>query len=309
VLAGIAQPPGSSILVIVNDASSAQGLLAWARHQAGRRHSRINVLYVPAFPDADGRILDPGMIEQGQKELTGSLDYLDSGPGFDLCIGDPEDSTIGAIRAKGLQDPHGLVMVGPLEVDSLVRLVFGSKLFEGGGLDLPLVVVPHSARSTALPRSTRSRLTLGYHGSDQAAGALAWAVAEANRRKGDVRAVMAWCEGDYGGVGGPVSIMPHPSSLVAPSADKLIADSLSRCGVPTDRVCAIARRGMPGSLLIQEATGSDLLVVSAGQTTVFGHRTLGAVTLACLTRSPVPVVIVPSHTSGDARRSRPEFGK
>jgi hypothetical protein len=51
----------------------------------------------------------------------------------------------------------------------------------------------------------------------------------------------------------------------------------------------------PASLLIKEAAGSDLLVISAGQSTVFGSPTLGAITLACLTRSPVPVVIVPGQ--------------
>jgi hypothetical protein len=59
---------------------------------------------------------------------------------------------------------------------------------------------------------------------------------------------------------------------------------------------------MPASTLIQEAAGSDLLVISAGHSTVHGHRTLGAITLACVTRSPVPVVIVPNPAAGDAAR-------
>jgi len=159
-----------------------------------------------------------------------------------------------------------------------------------------VVVVPRSAWCTAPPRSTPATVTVGFHGSDQAVDALAWAVAEADRRNGVVRAVMAWYEGDYGGLGGPVAVKARPSPLVGPSADKMAADSLTRCGVPTDRVSAIARRGMPSSVLTREASGTDLLAVSAGQSDVHGHRALGAVTLACVARSPVPVVIVPGHT-------------
>jgi nucleotide-binding universal stress UspA family protein len=290
------QAAHSPILVIVDDAGSAEAVLGWALHQGGLRCSRVRVLYLPAFPYAgDGATLDPGTIERGQKELTASLDYLGAGSRASLYIGDPEESTTEAIRAYALRDPNALVMVGPLGVNTLANLVFGSGPHDVDRRpELPVVVVPRSAWSTPLPRSTQSRVTVGFHGSDPAVDALAWAVAEADRRNGVVRAVMAWCEGDYGGLGGPVPIVAHPSSLVARSADKLAADSLSRCGVPTDRVSAVARRGMPASILIKEATGSDLLAIGAGQSTVFGHRRLGAVTLACVARSPVPVVIVPA---------------
>jgi nucleotide-binding universal stress UspA family protein len=295
------EPLDSSIAVIVDDVDSAEAVLGWALHQGRRRHSRVCVLYLPTFPYAgDVSTLAPWTIEQGQKQLIASLDYLGAGSRASLHIGGPEESTTEAIRANALRDPQGLLMVGPLDKNTLVKLVFGSGPHDvGHSPELPVVVVPRSAWSTALPCSTPSKLTVGFHGSDPAGEALAWAVGEADRRSGVVRAVMAWCEGDYGELGGPVPILARPSTLVSRSADKLAADSLSRCGVPTDRVSAIARRGMPASILIQEATGSDLLTISAGQSTVFGHRTLGAVTWACVTRSPVPVVIVPSYVGDD----------
>jgi nucleotide-binding universal stress UspA family protein len=296
------QSPDSSISVIVDDASSAEAVLRWALHQARRRGSRISVLYLPAFPRVgDGPTVDPGITEQGRKELTASLDYLGAGSRATVCIPEPEESTAEAIRARALKEPDGLVVVGPLDTNSLVSLVFGAAPYGAGGPELPLVVVPRTAWSTAPPRSTPARLTVGFHGSDPAIDALAWAVAEANRRNGVVRAVMAWSEGDYGGLGGPVAITVPPSTLVGRSAHKLAADSLSRCGVPTDRVSAVARRGMPSSILTKEAMGSDLLAIGAGRSAVYGRRTLGAVTLACVTRSPVPVVIVPSHGGGDAQ--------
>ena len=291
----------SCISVIVDDATSAEAVLRWALHQAGRRDSRVDVLYLPAFRCGDGPILDPGMLEQGQKELTASLDYLGAGSRATVYTPDPEKWTAEAIRAKALKEPDGLVVVGPLDTNSLVSLVFGSGLHGAGGAALPLVVVPRSAWATPPARSTPARLTVGFHGSDPAVDTLAWAVTEAERRNGVVRAVMAWSEGDYGGLGGPVAIAVTPSTLVGRSAQQLVADSLSRCGVPTDRVSAVARRGMPSSILIREAVGSDLLAIGAGRAAVHGHRTLGAVTLACVTRSPVPVVIIPGHGRGDSR--------
>lgn len=295
----------SSILVIVDDASSVEAVLSWSLHQADRRHSRVDVLYVPAFLHGDeGWGVDRETVRQGEKELSATLERLGAGSRASLDVGDSGESTTAGIRAKALNGPDDLVMVGPLATDTLVRLVFGSTRHGADAEpELILGVVPRSAWATSIPRSAPSSLTVGFHGSDQAVDALAWAVAEANRRNGAVRAVMAWCEGDYGGLGGPVGIETgaRPPHLTGHLAHELAAESLSRCGVPTDRVSTIARRGMPARILIQEAAGSDLLAISAGQSTVFGHRTLGAITLACLNRSPVPVVIVPRHAAHLAR--------
>ena len=276
-----AQAPDSSILVVVDDASSAGPLLGWSLYQACRRHSGLQVFYAPDFPYADNRrIVDRAAVEQGRKALAATLGCLGAGSRASVETGGPDESTIEAIRARAVSERYGLVMVGPLATSTLVTLLFGS---DGCGghtrSELPLAVVPRSAWSTALPDSTPSRLTVGFHGSAPAVAALAWTIGEAERRDGVVCAVMAWCEGGYGGLGGPVEIVAALPSVVGRSAHRLAADSLSTCGLRTDRVSTIARRGMPAATLLQEARGSDLLVVGAGQSTVFGHRTLGAITL------------------------------
>ena len=260
----------------------------------------VKVLYVPAFAHADdGWIVDPETVELGRKELSATLDRLGARYRTSLDIEVLGDSTVEAVRDRAVSDCHDLVMVGPHTTNTLVRLIFGSnRSGVDAGPELAVAVVPRSAWSTARPASTPSRLTVGFHGSDPAVAALAWAVAEANRRGGVICAVMAWCEGDYGGLGGPVSIAADPSYRVGQLARQLAADSLSSCGVPSDRVIAIVRRGMPAPTLRRETPGSDLLVIGAGQSTVLGYRTLGAITLACLARSPLPVVVVPSHAAG-----------
>jgi nucleotide-binding universal stress UspA family protein len=293
------------VLAIINDASSAETILRWCAYQAACRDSLIDVLYVPALGLTDQvAIVDVETLEQDRKELLATLDRLGAESQGWVDIGDFEETTTEAIRAKALHDPHDLLMVGPLPINRLVNLVFGSDP-DGADADreLTVVVVPRSAWSTGVPCAPPSRVTVGFHGSPPATAALDWAVAEANRRNGVVGAVMAWCEGDYGGLGGPVIIEASDLSRLSRSAHELAADSLSSCGVQTDRVNSIARRGMPASILTKEAAGSDLLAVGAGRSTVYGHRTLGAVTMACLIRSPVPVVIVPSNPAGDDERN------
>jgi len=101
--------------------------MGWALHQAGRRHSPLSVLYVPDFSGTgDERTLDPGMAEQGQKELEASLDHLGGGSRTSVHTVEPEESTAEAIRARALDDRDGLVVVGPLDTNTLVRLIFGS---------------------------------------------------------------------------------------------------------------------------------------------------------------------------------------
>jgi nucleotide-binding universal stress UspA family protein len=284
--------------------------MAWSLFQAGRRHSRLSILYVPALAHAEqGRIGDPATDEQGRKELDATLDHLGAGSQAALRVCSREESTIEALRAEALHGPHGFVMVGPLDTSTVVRLIFGSDPYGvDAGLELPVVVVPRSTWPTAIPCTPFSRVTVGFEGSDPAAAALAWAVTEAERREGVVRAVMAWCEGDYGGLGGPVPIAARRPHLVGRSAHCVAADSLSGCGIRIDRVCSVARRGMPASVLIQEAAGSDLLAVGAGQSVVHGYRVLGAVTLACLAGSPVPVAVVPTHASADVMTSEEPAG-
>ena len=76
-----AQTPDSSILVVIDSARSAKAILGWSLHQADRRHSRIDVLYVPAFGLADEvGIVDQATVAQDRKQLALTLDRLGAGP-------------------------------------------------------------------------------------------------------------------------------------------------------------------------------------------------------------------------------------
>jgi nucleotide-binding universal stress UspA family protein len=285
----------SSILVVVDNARSAEPLLAWSLIQACRRRVRLEVLYIPAFERAaHGCVLAQETIDQGRTELALTVDRLGARSCADIAVGDFEDSTAEAVRAKAMSGDYGLVMVGPVVANCVVKLIFGATQNDSDrDLGLPIVVVPTSAWDTVLPQQTPATVTVGFDGTDPATAALAWAVAEATRRDAVVRAVMAWSEGDHGGLGGPVALPGGGIARLDRSARRWATDSLAACGVPTNRVISVARRGMPASVLVQEAAESDLLAVGAGRSVVHGHHTLGAITLACLIHSPVPVAIVP----------------
>ena len=150
-----AQAPDSSILVVVDDASSAGPLLGWALYQACRRHSGLQVFYAPDFPYADDRrIVGRAAVEQGRKALAATLGCLGAGSRASVETGGPDESTIEAIRAKAVSERYGLVMVGPLATSTLVTLLFGS---DGCGghtrSECPTAVVPRSAWSTPFPDS------------------------------------------------------------------------------------------------------------------------------------------------------------
>ena len=82
-------------------------------------------------------------------------------------------------------------------------------------------------------------------------------------------------------------------ALAGVAAVDLSVAALARSGVSEKRVTPVARRGNPADVLVREALGSDFLVVGAGQSTAHHYRVLGPTAQGCVTRSTVPVVVVP----------------
>jgi nucleotide-binding universal stress UspA family protein len=185
--------------------------------------------------------------------------------------------------------PPAMIVVGPVERGVLVDLVF-----ESFSPDCPVVVVPRRAWALSLPRGERAIITVGFNGSRPSSAALRWAVGEAKRRDASIRAVLAWAEGPYGGLGGCVPVDTHVHGFPAVAAQDLTVQRVIGIGLRSGDVIPVARRGSPTHVLVHEAVGSDLLVVGAGQSVVHHHRVLGPTTLGCVAGSPVPVAIVRS---------------
>ena len=295
----LASDPGeklATIVVVVDDATSAESLLGWALQEAGHRHSRLGVVYAPGLRDARGGLTpDDADFLRGRRELAVALERLHAADHVDVDLMETEPC-IDAIRETALMVPDGLIVAGPLGRATLAELVFGSSARRGGRVDsgIPVVVVPSRCWPPCRGLSDRPALTVGFHGSIPAVAALRWAVREADRRDALVRAVLVWCEGEYGCAGGSVAIGHTRQGRSGHAASQLASDCIVETGVPIERVTVVARRGTPTGILVAEAEGSDLLVVGAGQSVVHGYPVLGVTTLGCVGRSPVPVVIVPN---------------
>lgn len=295
----LASDPGeklATIVVVVDDATSTESLLGWALQEAAHRHSRLGVVYAPGLRNARGG-LTPNDADflRGRRELAVALERLHAADHVDVDLMETEPG-MEAIRETALMVPDGLIVVGPLGRATLGELVFGSSVRRGGRIDsgIPVVVVPSRCWPPYRGLSGRSVLTVGFHGSVTAGAALRWAAGEADRRDVLVRAVLVWCEGEYGWVGGSVAIGPHRQGRAGHAAGLLASDAVAETGVPIERVTVVARRGTPTGILIAEAEGSDLLVVGAGRSVVHGYPVLGVTTLGCVGGSSVPVVIVPN---------------
>ena len=138
------------------------------------------------------------------------------------------------------------------------------------------------------------RIVVGVDGSQASVRALAWAVAEAERRQDDLEAIITWQYPYMGSAGfAPVPLF-DPDKLAASAAaqlDQAIEAAIER----EDERSRVARRvieGSPAASLVEAATGADLLVVgSRGHGGLVGTL-LGSVSYQCLHHARCPVVVV-----------------
>jgi nucleotide-binding universal stress UspA family protein len=267
------------VLLVVSDPEWAAPLLRWVSHL--RLHGAWSRLVV-CVPDRE--------VLEGTRLATAQLSL---GPcEFEVVEGVARSGE--SISARTRPCRGVLPVVGPLPCPVLARLVLGAGSQADPGGAGPIVVVPASSWGTEPADQHPLTITAGFHGSRSARAALSWAVDEAERGEGQVTAVMAWLDGDFASVGGSVPMDRSRHLFVGPAARRLAESSLLESGLPVARVRSMARMGSPGRVLVDQAGSSDVLVVGAGQTIVHSHPVLGAVTLGCVARSPVPVVIVPA---------------
>src|SRR5947209_17007426 len=132
------------------------------------------------------------------------------------------------------------------------------------------------------------RIVVGFDGSDGGFRALSWAVAEAARRGGTVRALTAWqwTEPDIG-----VDLRTERDELARRSLDGAV--TAARARHPEVPVAGEAVPGTPAEVLTRAAADADLLVLgSHGHGRLF-HAVLGSVAEQCVRAGVCPVVVVP----------------
>jgi nucleotide-binding universal stress UspA family protein len=139
-----------------------------------------------------------------------------------------------------------------------------------------------------------STIVVGIDGSEHARLALDWAIGQARLTAARLRLVTAWHVPliAYGAVG----LLP-PVSVAVDQSFREVAEEVAAAGAETARAAGVAvessvRHGQPADVLIEAATGADLLVVGSRGHGGFAGLLLGSVSAQCAHHAPCPLVIV-----------------
>jgi nucleotide-binding universal stress UspA family protein len=146
-------------------------------------------------------------------------------------------------------------------------------------------------------------VVVGVDRSEGAVAALRFACEEARLRGATLRIVHAWSLSP-GVIGGApyfaIGPLPELERGLAEEADAVIGDLLEQVGADAEGLTVEQRveLGPPGSLLVREAEGADLLVVGSRGHGGFTGLLLGSVSRHCLHHAPCPVAVVRAVPEG-----------
>jgi nucleotide-binding universal stress UspA family protein len=134
-----------------------------------------------------------------------------------------------------------------------------------------------------------SDVVVGVDGSPSARAALGWAMVQARRAGGRVRAVTAWELPVYAGW---MPVIPYDD--LATAAGKMLGQSVGEAieQEPTVEVLESVVPGHPAQVLIDESAHAALLVVGSRGRGAFAGTLLGSVSQQCVQHAHCPVVVV-----------------
>lgn len=137
-------------------------------------------------------------------------------------------------------------------------------------------------------------IVVGVDGSEGSLKALRFALEEARRRGGEIKAVNAWhipaIAYEVGWTAAPLDLGEFSSLAEESLKSSLEAVDAAGSGVA---VTQVVREGQAAEVLCAEAGGADLLVVGSRGLGGFRGLLLGSVSQQCSAHAPCPVVIIP----------------
>lgn len=141
----------------------------------------------------------------------------------------------------------------------------------------------------------RRQIVVGIDGSEGARLALSWAWAEATVWDADLTVVHAWAPP------APVSeiavmAVPVDEQIYEQAARDVLSHSLQQLeadGADASRLQGRTLRGYPSSVLLEESSGADLLVVGSRGRGGFAGLLLGSVSQQCIHHTHRPVAVIP----------------
>jgi len=135
-------------------------------------------------------------------------------------------------------------------------------------------------------------IIVGVDGSEGSRLALRWAVAEAQRSGGAVKAVTAWywqgLEGDMLAVTNPREQEQHAERISAREVEAVVAEFGSETPIAREVV-----EGVPVRVLIDASRQARMLVLGSHGHGRLHHAVLGSVSDECARQARCPVVIIP----------------
>jgi nucleotide-binding universal stress UspA family protein len=142
--------------------------------------------------------------------------------------------------------------------------------------------------------TTKQRIVVGVDGSDTSLLALSWAAAEAELRNATLDVVHAWTETAVG-AGTHASAFSVDLDGARAAADAALDDAIDAAALPDGaRLVRHAIMGPGAAVLLEIATGADLLVVGTRGRGGVAGLLLGSVSHDCIKAATCPVVVVPA---------------
>ena len=281
------------IVVGVDGSEAARVALRWALAEAALHEATLEVVhawrtpmvFVPEAYSAD-------LVEMGRMDKA-ALDFIDR----ELdAIGADADCGVVIERTEIDGSPaHALI-----EASSGAQLVVVGRHGQGGfphELVAPKVVqVAHHASCpvAVVPdewNGDGQGVIVGVDGSEPAAAAVRWALAEATRRHTSLTAVLGWGLLDQHHVGGDRDFDPEYDQHAALAALTAYVDHATGADAEAT-VDKVAVNDLPPRALIESAAGAELLVVGARGLGGFRDLLLGSVSHRCLAHARCPTVVV-----------------
>ena len=139
------------------------------------------------------------------------------------------------------------------------------------------------------------RIVVGVDGSEGSKKALRWAMGQARISGAAVEAVCAWQDPVMFGYpyGWPADGFDGGtiSALTEKALDDTVEEVAAELGQPV-KIAARVVQGHPAQVLLEAATGAQLLVVGGRGHSAFAGVLLGSVSQHCVQHSSCPVVVV-----------------
>ncbi|RKE23012.1 universal stress protein [Streptomyces sp. TLI_171] len=272
--------------IVIGYDGSAQSRAAahWAAAEAARRSTGLTVLRARPWLDHAATVgdpLDPALGEPGPDELdTLAAELLKANPGLEVATqaaaGDPADALVTAAAE------YELAVLGAPEHGSLVGSVGRSV---AAHTDTPVVLVPDDAR---VPASGQPEVVVGLS-AETSPAAVEFALAQAERLGGRVRAVHAWeMVPFWSAVPGWVPPNVDVDAQSAAIRDELtLATAPAAAAHPEVDLTVETVLGTPAHAVLTAAATADLLVLGRP------HHRLGQLARAAVHQCQTPVALVP----------------